>query len=317
MSVRPDLRPEDAPDRAPEELVPEDIEDLYEDVGDLPTDAPEPQGFLPPPEAPKGGPSIIEERVRTKGFVLLDTEEEVERAEALLAAPPEERHEQTEDALQDWRARADGRRAAWHRAELEAARRRTQVVRGLTLGLILGLFAAWGLTEFVLSRPDQALAADAPGEPETAPEAALQALEQAGAGAAGLAPEVPSETLAGLVTSPLAEEPSDGFDAKLMDGRFKSWVLDDHHWWQFDFEGSEPLHLRWIAPDGNVKLEGWTCDNRITTAIGRCYVGQHLAHFAPEPGQWSLYACADEQASACEMVHEFTIAEGLQVSWPE
>jgi hypothetical protein len=334
MSARPDVRPEDAPDRAPEDLerIPEDIEELFEEVvDDFPTDVPDlqNQGYLPAPDSPRGT-SLVEQRVRDGGFVCLDTEDQVGRAQTLHDADQarverqdEDRHEVTTEALGNWRERADERRAAYERAQLEAERRRHLIGRGLLTGLMVGLFMAWGITELILRTdsitvpPDEV--ASAPAEATPAPVAA-PVEEPTGAESAESGGEKVLTT-ASLVTSPMALKTTaptaetGAFDPGILDGKFKSWTLDDHNWWQFDFQGEEPLHLRWIAPDGNVKLEGWTCDNRINKTIGRCYVGQHLAHFAPEPGTWSLYACGDANASACAMVDEFEIAEGMSVSF--
>ena len=312
MSARPDVRPEDAPDRAPEDLerVPEDIEELFEEVvDDFPTDVPdlENQGYLPAPDSPRGE-SLVEQRIRG----LHDADQP--RGDR----HDEDRHEVTTEALGNWRERADERRAAYERAELEAERRRHLIGRGLLTGLMVGLFMAWGITELILRTdsitvpPDEVASATAEAPPTVPVPAPVQ--EPTESGSEGVA-------TASLLTSPMGvrtveqRTETTAFDPGILDGKFKSWTLDDHNWWQFDFQGEDPLHLRWIAPDGNVKLEGWTCDNRISKTVGRCYVGQHLAHFAPEPGTWSLYACGDAKASACAMVDEFEIAEGLPVSF--
>lgn len=306
MSARPDLRPEDAPERDPEDLehMPQDIEELFadtEEIDDPTTDMPglEPRGFLPPPDAPRGPDHGRHPNEAVKRSPQVDAEE---------------RHEATQDALNTWRDRAGARRAAYARAALEAERRRSILLRGVLTSVMLGLFLAWGVTEIILNTDAHPPVATAPDTSEaSAPSPAAEApleVAQASLVAPAIAPAAP---VAAPEPTPEPIEPR--FDVDLVDGRFKTWRLDDHAWWQFDFNSAEPLHLRWIAPDGNVKLEGWVCDNRVTAAVGRCYVGQHLAHFAPEPGLWSLYACEDAQASACALVDEFTIEDGLTVTF--
>jgi len=309
MSARPELRPEDAPDRVPEDLehTPQDIEELFadtEDVDDPTTDIPglEPQGFLPPPDAPRG-PTLQEPR-SSEGDACGPNE-----------ADSDERHEATQDALNTWRDRAGARRAAYARAELEAERRRGLLLRGVLTSTMLGLFVAWGITEIILNTDATPAAVDATPMAVVPTPATADASDTPKVSEANF--EIAQASLVSPTVAPkVAPEPvQSSFDVALVDGRFKTWRLDDHTWWQFDFNGEEPLHLRWIAPDGNVKLEGWICDNRVTAAVGRCYVGQHLAHFAPEPGLWSLYACQDDQASACALVDEFTIEDGLTVDF--
>ena len=189
---------------------------------------------------------------------------------------------------------------------------------------MMGLFLAWGITEIILR-------IDEPG-PETVSAGALAELEantvQVSASQAALSgeariPEIPEKhrpkikenPTPTIVASPLPEPVvlEETFDPNVQVENFQSWMWRNHYWWQFDFEGTDALHLRWVGPDGQVKLQGWACENRVSTTIGRCYVGQSLTHFAPKPGTWSLYACKDAEFSACALVDQFDIAEGLDV----
>ncbi len=131
------------------------------------------------------------------------------------------------------------------------------------------------------------------------------------------APAEPSAEEATVEVTPSEEAPpvaataSGDFDPRVK-GELKTFYYDDHFWWQFDFESPDPLVLRWIAPDGAVGLEGYSCVNRINSEVGRCYVGQHLTRFVSKPGMWKLQACSDKEYTSCAVVNEFEVQEGLK-----
>ena len=288
MSGQPDLRPEDVPDRAPEDLQQakelKDLDSIFDELTDHPTD-----GAEVSPSAETNGPTSDR------------------------SSPSRAGH--TDDALGVWRERASVRRTAYEQAELTASNRRGVLARAVTVGFMLGLFLAWAVTEFILgieeprpAEPVAALPLDVPPDQVdvhvSASQAALSAETETPATEIVETPLLAPETA-------IPEEPS--FDPKVLEDDFQSWVWRNHYWWQFDFEGTGALHLRWVGPDGKVKLEGWACENRVNTTIGRCYVGQSLTHFAPKPGTWTLHACNDAEFSACALVDHFDIAENLDV----
>ena len=376
MSAR-DQRPEDSPELSGEGRE----KDQPEDVTDLPTDIPdmEPQGFLPPPDAPKGAdekaaagddPRDPDTEEGTEGSI---AKQELGEPEPTVEADSEADLTATIDSTDP------GVRPAAARGTPAAAQAGDEVLSGpvigaLVVGLVLGLGLAW-MTSDLWRAPAQPATVEVPPTPQPAEavepepvvepvveaveaeEAEAEEAEAAEAEAAEAADgegeepaeaegtvEEPVEAAEGAVEEPAGdadgtveepagdaappveeatadatapEEPaapvlaSGDFDPRVK-GELQTFYFDDHFWWQFDFQSPDPLVLRWIAPDGAVGLDGYSCANRINSEVGRCYVGQHLTRFASKPGMWKLQACSNMDYTACAVVDQFEVQEGLK-----
>ncbi|HJN78191.1 MAG TPA: hypothetical protein QGF58_30040 [Myxococcota bacterium] len=272
------------------EHVPGDLEDLYEeDVSDEITDVDrfdvpeprnlEPQGYLPPPDHPKDD-SLVEQRVRETGCVLLSTDEEAIRAHMLYEGTRTERDlDRGEDALLRWRLKS-GQRQREHaeRTAFENAGRRKAVGSAMFVGLVLG-GSVWVAVLL--------------GDATTQPESPLPELTPAVL-AAVAAPVVVPPVITEVDGGTLVEVQTELWTPPVIEGSYRSWDNDGHRFWQFDFASEDPMNLRWVDPAGEVRLDDTVCDNRIDGATGRCYVGRNIARFADAPdGEWTLVGCLD------------------------
>lgn len=290
------------------EHVPEELEALYEedildDITDvdlfdvpepqnleLPTDDDEePQGYLPPPGHPKGGDSVVAQRIRDTGFVMLTTDEEAVRSHLIYEGTRAERDlGRGEDALLRWRLKTGVRqREAAERVAYQRQERRKAIGAGLFCGLILG-GAVWAAV----------LLSDATPQVDDSPVITAEVL------AAVAAPvEIPAR-FSEVEGGTLVEVPTELWSPPLVDGSYKSWDDDGHRFWQFDYTSESAMALSWVDPSGAVRLDDTTCDNRIDGTTGRCYVGRNLARFADAPeGDWTLVGCLDGR---CGPVSTFT-----------
>jgi len=248
------------------EHTPEDIEALY--------DAPEPK-------------SLVEQRIRETGFVLLNTEEENLRSELLDAIEPE-RERLGEEGLLRWRLKSGQRRREHaERIAFERFERRKGIGAGLFIGLLFG-GAAWAVVLF----------GDAtPADPDITltPEVL----------AAVAAPVEVPPTITEVDGGTLVEVQTELWTPPVVDGTYKTWEDDGHRFWQFDFESEGMMSLRWVDPSGAVRLDDTECTNRIDGDTGRCYVGRNLARFADAPeGDWTLVGCLDGR---CGPVSNFSL----------
>lgn len=327
MSTRPDLAdaPDLIPDADGLDLpvaehVPMDLDDLcapdedalsglLEDDGDAVTDlsfldAPEPgslqlddpealdddpsvQGFLPPPEHPRG----------EQGFLLLTTDEKDIRGRMLTS----EEHDRDgvtrgEAALRDWRIKAGLRDKETSEREFERRSR-----RNARLGATVGAAALTGLLVWagsVVLSPNT----DQPKPPPVTPEVLA---------AVATPLEVPvdaAEAVAQVVTVP-----TQLWAPPVHAETLKSWVVDDYRYWQFDFSSAGPMSLRWVDAAGATQLDDTQCNNRVDAEVGRCYVGRNLERFralvqnGAAAGTWTLVGCVDGR---CGPVTDFEVPAG-------
>ncbi|MCP4810159.1 MAG: hypothetical protein GY913_24475 [Proteobacteria bacterium] len=264
---------------APEPMSLEPVED---DVEELLEDDPSVQGFLPPPDHPRG----------EQGFLLLTTDEQDIRGRMLITSEDErDGLSRGENALRDWRIKAGLRdkEAAEREFELRARRR---VRMGVAAGLVALIGAAAWTTTMLLDPPT--------AEPKPPPITPAVLAAVAGPAAA-------PELVDNVVTVPTRL-----WAPPVHDETLKSWVVDDYRYWQFDFASAGPMELRWMDPSGAVQLDDYRCDNRIDADLGRCYVGRNLERFralvangAPA-GAWTLVGCVDGR---CGPVTTFEVGE--------
>lgn len=245
-------------------------------------DDPSVQGFLPPPDHPRG----------EQGFLLLSTDEAEIRGR-MVTTPEAERDGVTrgESALRDWRIKAGLRdKEAAERQYEERARRRLRV--GVTAGVVaLAAVGAWGVS-MVLDPP-----VAEPKPPPITPEV--------------LAAVATPATTAAIVDN-VVTVPTQLWAPPVQDETLKSWVVEDHRYWQFDFQSPGTMELRWLDPTGQIRLDDYECTNRVDADVGRCYVGRNLERFralvdqgAPA-GDWTLVGCVDGR---CGPVATFEVPE--------
>ncbi len=195
---------------------------------------------------------------------------------------------------QETRSAGDERLFAW-RANF-VGRRESPLKKLAGLGLWLGAAALAGVLSAAVLSPG--------GDSESAP---LQA---------SLLPTPATENIAPIKEAPLtemAQAEASVYDPHILSETVKLWQLRGHAWVQFDYESEVPIFLHWFDAEGRSSLNPIQCKDRLGDGKRRCYFGRSYGRInlslsrGYTPGQWAVFACENEEGTACKKVGDWTI----------